>query len=48
MVGPIFFEFIQGKGGEGFGQGNFQDFFESIERLDTPLCGPVKLDFWHF
>ncbi len=31
MVGPIFFEFIQRKGNEGFGEGNFTALFESIE-----------------
>jgi len=30
-VGPIFFEFIQRKGNEGFGEGNFRALFESIE-----------------
>jgi len=32
VVGPIFFEFIQRKGDDGFGEGNFQALFESIER----------------
>lgn len=32
LVGPIFFEFIQRKEDEGFGEGNFQALFESIER----------------
>lgn len=32
MVGPIFFEFIRRKWGEGFGEGNFSALFESIER----------------
>ena len=31
MVGPIFFEFIQRKGDDGFGEGNFKALFESIE-----------------
>jgi 4-hydroxyphenylpyruvate dioxygenase len=31
MVGPIFFELIQRKGAEGFGEGNFRALFESIE-----------------
>jgi 4-hydroxyphenylpyruvate dioxygenase len=31
MIGPIFFEFIQRKGDDGFGEGNFQALFESIE-----------------
>ena len=30
--GPVFFEFIQRKGDEGFGEGNFKALFESIER----------------
>ena len=32
LFGPIFFEIIQRKGNEGFGNGNFQALFESIER----------------
>jgi len=32
QLGPIFFEFIQRKGDEGFGEGNFKALFESIER----------------
>jgi 4-hydroxyphenylpyruvate dioxygenase len=31
MIGPIFFELIQRKGNEGFGEGNFRALFESIE-----------------
>ena len=31
MIGPIFFEVIQRKGNEGFGEGNFRALFESIE-----------------
>lgn len=31
VIGPIFFELIQRKGNEGFGEGNFQALFESIE-----------------
>ncbi|MCY3874360.1 MAG: 4-hydroxyphenylpyruvate dioxygenase [Rhodobacteraceae bacterium] len=31
LVGPIFFEFIQRKGDDGFGEGNFRALFESIE-----------------
>ncbi|MBY0423066.1 MAG: 4-hydroxyphenylpyruvate dioxygenase [Parvularculaceae bacterium] len=30
-IGPIFFEIIQRKGNEGFGEGNFKALFESIE-----------------
>jgi 4-hydroxyphenylpyruvate dioxygenase len=32
VIGPIFFEIIQRKGNEGFGEGNFQALFEAIER----------------
>jgi 4-hydroxyphenylpyruvate dioxygenase len=32
VIGPIFFEFIQRKGDEGFGEGNFRALFESIEQ----------------
>jgi 4-hydroxyphenylpyruvate dioxygenase len=32
MIGPIFFEFIQRKKDEGFGEGNFKALFESMER----------------
>ena len=31
-IGPIFFEFIQRKEDEGFGEGNFEALFKSIER----------------
>ncbi|MEY4711114.1 MAG: hypothetical protein RIS88_564 [Pseudomonadota bacterium] len=31
QLGPIFFEFIQRKGNEGFGEGNFKALFESME-----------------
>lgn len=32
MLGPVFFEIIQRKGNDGFGEGNFQALFEAIER----------------
>ena len=32
QMGPVFFEFIQRKGDEGFGEGNFKALFESLER----------------
>ena len=32
VIGPIFFEIIQRKGNQGFGEGNFRALFESIER----------------
>jgi 4-hydroxyphenylpyruvate dioxygenase len=43
LFGPIFFEIIQRKGNEGFGNGNFQALFESIE-LDQIRRGVVKVD----
>ena len=32
LLGPVFFEFIQRRGDDGFGEGNFKALFESIER----------------
>ena len=43
IFGPIFFEIIQRKGNEGFGNGNFQALFESIE-LDQIRRGVIKVD----
>lgn len=40
LIGPIFFEFIQRKEDDGFGEGNFQALFESIER-DQVLRGAL-------
>jgi 4-hydroxyphenylpyruvate dioxygenase len=40
-IGPIFFEIIQRKGNDGFGEGNFQALFESIE-LDQIRRGVLK------
>ncbi len=40
MVGPIFFEIIQRKGNEGFGEGNFKALFESLE-LDQVRRGVI-------
>ena len=40
VIGPIFFELIQRKGNEGFGEGNFQALFECIE-LDQIRRGVV-------
>jgi len=40
VLGPIFFEIIQRKGNEGFGEGNFQALFESIE-LDQMRRGVI-------
>jgi 4-hydroxyphenylpyruvate dioxygenase len=42
MVGPIFFEIIQRKGNDGFGEGNFKALFESIE-LDQIRRGVVTV-----
>lgn len=39
-IGPIFFEFIEQKGNQGFGEGNFQALFESIE-LDQERRGVI-------
>jgi 4-hydroxyphenylpyruvate dioxygenase len=41
VIGPIFFEFIQRKGDEGFGEGNFRALFESIEE-DQVRRGVLK------
>jgi 4-hydroxyphenylpyruvate dioxygenase len=41
QLGPIFFEFIQRKGDEGFGEGNFKALFESIE-LDQMRRGVLQ------
>jgi len=43
MFGPIFFEIIQRKCNEGFGNGNFQALFESIE-LDQIRRGVISVD----
>lgn len=44
VIGPIFFEFIQRKGDDGFGEGNFKALFESIEQeqIDNGELAPVK------
>ncbi len=41
ILGPFFFEFIQRKGNEGFGEGNFRALFEAIER-DQVRRGVLK------
>ena len=43
VIGPIFFEFIQRKGDEGFGEGNFRALFESIE-LEQIQTGELETD----
>ncbi|HXP29581.1 MAG TPA: 4-hydroxyphenylpyruvate dioxygenase [Stellaceae bacterium] len=44
MIGPIFFELIERKGNEGFGEGNFRALFESIEldQMRRGVLGPGK------
>ncbi|TCU59933.1 4-hydroxyphenylpyruvate dioxygenase [Novosphingobium sp. PhB57] len=42
-VGPVFFEFIQRKGDDGFGNGNFKALFESMER-DQIRRGVLKVE----
>jgi 4-hydroxyphenylpyruvate dioxygenase len=41
QLGPVFFEFIQRKGDDGFGEGNFKALFESMER-DQLRRGALK------
>ena len=41
VIGPIFFEIIQRKGDQGFGEGNFKALFESIE-LDQMRRGVLE------
>ncbi len=41
LIGPIFFEFIERRRDEGFGEGNFQALFESMER-DQKRRGVLK------
>ena len=41
VIGPIFYEIIQRKGNDGFGEGNFKALFESIE-LDQIRRGVLK------
>ena len=43
LLGPVFFEFIQRKGDDGFGEGNFKALFQSIER-DQVRRGVLKTD----
>lgn len=46
VIGPIFFEFIQRKGDDGFGEGNFRALFESIEE-DQIRRGVLSADSSH-
>jgi 4-hydroxyphenylpyruvate dioxygenase len=43
VIGPVFFEIIQRKGDEGFGEGNFQALFDSIEE-DQVRRGVLKAE----
>ena len=43
LLGPVFFEFIQRAGDEGFGEGNFKALFESLER-DQIRRGALQVD----
>jgi 4-hydroxyphenylpyruvate dioxygenase len=43
LIGPIFFEIIQRKGNQGFGEGNFKALFESIEE-DQIRRGVLKAE----
>jgi 4-hydroxyphenylpyruvate dioxygenase len=43
VLGPVFFEFIQRKGDDGFGEGNFKALFESLER-DQIRRGVLKAE----
>ncbi|CAA9521493.1 MAG: 4-hydroxyphenylpyruvate dioxygenase [uncultured Sphingomonas sp.] len=43
VIGPIFYEIIQRKGNEGFGEGNFKALFESIE-LDQIRRGVISAE----
>jgi len=43
VIGPIFYEIIQRKGDEGFGEGNFRALFESIEADQVKRGGTLKL-----
>ena len=44
VIGPIFFEIIQRKGNEGFGEGNFRALFELIEldQIRRGVLAPTK------
>ena len=44
VIGPIFFEIIERRGNEGFGEGNFRALFESIEldQIRRGVLDPAK------
>ena len=41
VIGPVFYEIIERKGDDGFGEGNFKALFESIE-LDQMQRGVLR------
>jgi len=43
LLGPVFFEFIERKNDQGFGEGNFKALFESLER-DQVRRGAIAVD----
>ncbi|MEY5097725.1 MAG: hypothetical protein RJA36_444 [Pseudomonadota bacterium] len=43
LLGPVFFEFIERKADEGFGEGNFKALFESLER-DQLRRGAIQVE----
>ena len=43
LLGPVFFEFIERKNDEGFGEGNFKALFESLER-DQVRRGAIQIE----
>ena len=43
QLGPVFFEFIERKGDDGFGEGNFKALFEAMER-DQIRRGAIELN----
>jgi 4-hydroxyphenylpyruvate dioxygenase len=43
LLGPVFFEFIERRADEGFGEGNFKALFESLER-DQIRRGALQVD----
>ncbi|MDP3139141.1 MAG: 4-hydroxyphenylpyruvate dioxygenase [Burkholderiaceae bacterium] len=43
VLGPVFFEFIQRKSDQGFGEGNFKALFESLER-DQVRRGAIRVE----
>jgi 4-hydroxyphenylpyruvate dioxygenase len=43
LIGPVFFEFIERKRDDGFGEGNFKALFESMER-DQVRRGVIKAE----